>query len=189
MQKFLNRQKFLNTVNQWVRDGSRIITFDTSPLGDFVMLKGRDGVGEVLAFFYEEDDYDQSELYSAEEDDAEAHLDPVAENPEDTRSPARKLVDETLEQVQETRVRLLEKLMSNPGVLATFGDDFVVQFEDIEIRTDDSRDFNVLREMRYEVNHRIRIREAIHFDSPTDVDKDLKEHSLRQNPEGNLESV
>jgi hypothetical protein len=55
--KFMNRQKFLATLNQWVRDGSEIVEIVTDYLGEEVTLRGKDGATEYLTLYYLAEDY------------------------------------------------------------------------------------------------------------------------------------
>ena len=56
--KFLNREKFLETVNQWVRDGSNIESVWSNIFGEGVNLIGKDGCKENLVFYADKIDFD-----------------------------------------------------------------------------------------------------------------------------------
>lgn len=74
------------------------------------------------------------------------------------KSPIQKLLDEMLDKTYEARERLLKSLIENPGVIATFGDDFYVEFGDLEINTLDSPEDRNLNEYRMEIVQKWRIR-------------------------------
>lgn len=59
--KFMDGAKFWATVNKWVRDGSNITAVTDSPYGTFIQLQGKDGGREVLARFFEQEDFDRAE--------------------------------------------------------------------------------------------------------------------------------
>lgn len=51
-------------------------------------------------------------------------------------SPIQSVVNEMMRKSNEAREKILMDLIENPGVVATFGEDFVVEFEDVEIKHD-----------------------------------------------------
>lgn len=74
------------------------------------------------------------------------------------RSPVHKLIDDVLQKNYDAaRVEILRKLVENPGVVATFNDNFIVEMGPMEINTLDSEDRN-LNEYRFEVVQPWRIR-------------------------------
>ena len=74
------------------------------------------------------------------------------------RSETHKLIDRVLDENQEAaRAQLLDLLVKNPGVVATFNQDFVVEMSPMEVNTLDSEDRN-LNEYRFEVIQKYRIR-------------------------------
>lgn len=144
--KFLNRQMFLDTINKWIRDGSNLISIDSDPLAETAVLKGRDGVKEVHIFFYDEDDYDESELEGTES--------------EEPRSAAQTLVDATVENIQTARTQILDHMMANPGFLATFGSDFRVEFGEVTVYSNEPQGFDPLNVLKLRVEHNIVVRNA-----------------------------
>lgn len=64
--KFSTLAAFLKTLNQWVNDGSKIVDISTSPVGESVILLGKDGAREYLVFFYSDDDFEDSDLFDGE---------------------------------------------------------------------------------------------------------------------------
>lgn len=63
MLKFLNADRFYKTLNQWVIDGSRITNIFTSQYSETATLIGADGCKEELTLFYEEENYNSSDLF------------------------------------------------------------------------------------------------------------------------------
>ena len=98
-------------------------------------------------------------------------------------SAAGSLIDKIVADTQRSREVIMDNLMRNPGFLATMGDDFVVDFGPVSTYTVDNPEINPLDAIHLRVEHTVVVR------SRDFVDKQLKEQSLRQDPEGNLESV
>lgn len=73
-------------------------------------------------------------------------------------SPIQDLVDQMFHKTMEARERLLRNLVENPGVVATFGNDFVVEFGDLEFHTLDSPEDRNLNEYGIEITQKWRIR-------------------------------
>lgn len=61
MYKFMDRQNWLDVINQWILDGSKMESFGDSPEGEWVVLRGKDGAREELYYFYEEATFDKYE--------------------------------------------------------------------------------------------------------------------------------
>lgn len=74
------------------------------------------------------------------------------------KSPIQTLTDDILRKSQEARETILKNLLENPGVIATFGNDFFVEFGDLEIRPLASLDDRNLNEYSMEVVQKWRIR-------------------------------
>lgn len=74
------------------------------------------------------------------------------------QSPIRDLVDEMVEKSNEARERILRNLIENPGVVATFGEDFVVEFSDVRIESKHTPMDDILNEYRVELVQEWRIR-------------------------------
>lgn len=74
------------------------------------------------------------------------------------RTDVHKLIDKVLDENYEAaRAKLLDLLVKNPGVVATFNQNFVVEMSPLEITTLDSEDRN-FNEYRFEVVQKYRIR-------------------------------
>lgn len=56
--KFLDREKFLATVTQWIQDGSKLESFWGNVFGEGVNLIGKDGCKENLVYYIDKFDYD-----------------------------------------------------------------------------------------------------------------------------------
>ena len=70
------------------------------------------------------------------------------------QSPVRSFVEDSLTNISLTREGLLEHLMKDPGFLATYGDDFVVEFKDALISTNERYDdLTRHRELHIKVEH------------------------------------
>lgn len=80
------------------------------------------------------------------------------------QSPIQSLIDEMIEKTNEAREKILRNLIDNPGILATFENNFVVEFGDIEIETLDSPD--TLNEYRLAITQKWRIRRREEEDGP-----------------------
>jgi hypothetical protein len=90
-------------------------------------------------------------------DFATAFADAVA-HPPIAKSPINKLIDDMLRKTTEAREEILKNLVQNPGVVATYGDDFVVIFDDVEIRTLDSESDRYLNTYSLEIVQKWTIR-------------------------------
>ena len=74
------------------------------------------------------------------------------------RTDVHKLIDKVLDENYEAaRAKLLDLLVKNPGVVATFNQNFVVEMSPMEVTTLDSEDRN-FNEYRFEVVQKYRIR-------------------------------
>lgn len=89
--------------------------------------------------------------------DKEALREAVSSQPS-KKSPIQTLLDDISRQVQESREEILKKLIEDPGIIATFENDFVVEFGPLEVRTLDSFPGQSLDEYRMEVTQNWRIR-------------------------------
>lgn len=74
-------------------------------------------------------------------------------------SPIKELLNRMVEDTEETRQKILFYLIENPGMIATFENDFHVELAPLEIRTLDSSDIDPLNEVRLEIIQRWRIRQ------------------------------
>ena len=74
------------------------------------------------------------------------------------QSPTRDLIDEMVKKSNEARERILRNLIENPGIVATFGNDFVVEFSDLEVRQLHSPEIDHLNEYGLELVQKWRVR-------------------------------
>lgn len=74
------------------------------------------------------------------------------------KSPIKELIDEMFRKTNEAREELLRKLIEDPGIVATFNDNFVVEFGDFEFETIDSPEDRGLNEYRIAITQKWRIR-------------------------------
>jgi len=78
---------------------------------------------------------------------------------EETKSAKQRLLDQMMEENDNVRADILRKLIEDPGVVATFNEDFIVEFAPMEVRslppTPEDRNLN---EYRLELVQRWRIR-------------------------------
>lgn len=58
MIKVLDRIKFYEVVNQWIRDGSELESFGNTGECEWVVLRGKDGAREEIYYFFLQRDYD-----------------------------------------------------------------------------------------------------------------------------------
>lgn len=56
--KFLDPETWLQTINQWVIDGSKLESFGDSREAEWVVLRGRDGTREELYHFYDKETFE-----------------------------------------------------------------------------------------------------------------------------------
>lgn len=96
----------------------------------------------------------------------------------EAKSPTQMAIDVIAEDSIKLRERLLLNFTQDPGLLATFGPDFVLELGESELWTEDRRDLD---------SFDLQITQKMRFTRRRD--QDLKDHALRQTPEGNLESV
>lgn len=140
--KFLNHDVFIETINQWVRDGSNIQEMVTVPFGEFVTLKGRDGLTERLSYYSEE-----SEGYLSDDS-------PNGDDSLPVKSNFKLAVEKIYDSSQQLRIKLLDNFRREPGMLATFGEDFDLEMGDVDLVTDDLRhidafDLQIRQNMRF----------------------------------------
>lgn len=84
---------------------------------------------------------------------------PVEEDREATF--IEKTIDDIIQNQANARIQLVHNLMNDPGFLSTFGDDFVMEFGDIELYTDNRREID---------NFKLSIRQDITFRRRTPED-------------------
>lgn len=89
--------------------------------------------------------------------DYQEYRDAVDQGPEQ-KSEIQKLTDLMYSKVQESREAILKNLIEDPGVVATFGENFVVEFGDVELRTLDDPGLRDLNEYRVDIIQTWRIR-------------------------------
>lgn len=114
--------------------------------------------------------------------------DPVAFSPvSKPESRVGEIVNELTTQQEEARQHILRNLMENPGFLSTYGDDFVAEWDPVDIETETdpvSRNLDQV-EIRIVQKARFYTKEAYQ----KHIEEELKKDQLRQNPDGGLESV
>lgn len=54
---YLDRQKALDVINQWILDGSRVESWGTNYDCEFINLRGKDGVLEDFVIWFDEEGY------------------------------------------------------------------------------------------------------------------------------------
>lgn len=65
MMEFTDYDEYLKTVNQWVRDGSNIISFAQSSWGEVCELRGKNDDLEILTYYHNAEDIQYPELQVA----------------------------------------------------------------------------------------------------------------------------
>lgn len=162
--KFATLASFLKVLNQWVNDGSKIVDFSTNPVGQEVILLGKDGAKEFLVFFYSDEDYEASDLEPGD-DNPEGVIPVMPASIVRPPSHFHEVLDQIVDEQIKYRQQYAGYLMQNPGFIATFGDDFTVEFGDMELSTNDSRDYNTLNE------YRVQFRQEVRFHRNTSNDR------------------
>ena len=97
--------------------------------------------------------------------DPVAFQDAVSQGPV-VKSPIQSLVDEMMEKTDQAREELLRKLIEDPGIVATFNNDFVVEFGDLEFEHIDTPEDRGLNEYRIAITQKWRIRRRKEEDGP-----------------------
>lgn len=92
---------------------------------------------------------------------------PVVTSPTEETSPYRKAMDDILDNQLKNKETIVEYLMADPGILSTFGSDFVMIQGDMEISMGD---------LRFDDKLEVTFRQKVSFYE-------------RENPYGDLESV
>ena len=72
------------------------------------------------------------------------------------KSHFQKVIDGIIEEQVRYRQQYIEYLMSNPGFLATFGEDFVVEYRAIDLSTIHDQTYNNLNEYRVTFSQEVR---------------------------------
>lgn len=165
--KFATLASFLKVLNQWVNDGSKIVDFSTNPVGQEVILLGKDGAKEFLVFYYSDEDYEASDLEPGDEN-PEGVIPVMSPLPAWMVPPVthfQEVLDQIVEEQIKYRQQYVGYLMGNPGFIATFGDDFIVEFGEMELSTNDSREYSPLDE------YRVRFSQEVRFRRNTDNDR------------------
>ena len=72
------------------------------------------------------------------------------------KSHFQKVLDGIIDEQSSYRQQYIEYLMSNPGFLATFGEDFVVEYRDMNLSTIPGQDYNNLNEYRVTFSQEVR---------------------------------
>ena len=197
--KFFDRELFLKTITDWIRDGSDILFFHTHQTHEEITLIGKDGAKEHFVIFHDLEDFNESDDVSGEPEEGirdawlryangEIEYDEAVSlgGPLPVDVPGKTHFQEQLEAFVSTQQEILQQLVDfiqeahDKGEFKDLGE-FDIRVEPARLYTsDDPRDFNL---------HETRIQMKQEFVFLAQKDDALKELSLRQNAQGNLESV
>ena len=75
---------------------------------------------------------------------------------ERAKSHFQKVLDDIIDEQASHRRSYIEFLMSNPGFIATFGEDFVIEYRDMNLSTEQSPQYNQLNEHRATFSQEVR---------------------------------
>lgn len=81
---------------------------------------------------------------------------PIQEDLERSKSHFQKVLDGITDEQISYRQQYIEYLMSNPGFIATFGEDFVVEYGTMDLSTDPKPEYNQLNEYRVTFSQEVR---------------------------------
>lgn len=111
------------------------------------------------------------------------------------KSPYKTITDMLAQQQTEARERILKGLMEDPGFLSTYGPDFVVDWDPVEFFTEHGPTSSTLDSFKVKIRQSAVFYTAEAYEKKNG-DAELEElraklsgEQLRQNPDGNLESV
>lgn len=65
MWKFINRDRALEVINRWIRDGSNVESFGSYEDAEWIVLRGADGIREEFHIFHTWDTYHNAKNYDA----------------------------------------------------------------------------------------------------------------------------
>ena len=102
---------------------------------------------------------------------------------ERAKSHFQKVLDGIIDEQASYRRQYIEYLMSNPGFIATFGEDFVVEYGTMDLSTDPKPDYNQLNEYRVTFSQEVRfyrreVWEALQSAQKLDIATEIR--NLRQ---------
>ena len=81
---------------------------------------------------------------------------PIQEDLERSKSHFQKVLDGITDEQISYRQQYIEYLMANPGFIATFGEDFVVEYGTMDLSTDLKPEYNQLNEYRMTFSQEVR---------------------------------
>ena len=81
---------------------------------------------------------------------------PIQEDLERSKSHFQKVLDGITDEQISYRQQYIEYLMANPGFIATFGEDFVVEYGTMDLSTDPKPEYNQLNEYRVTFSQEVR---------------------------------
>lgn len=102
---------------------------------------------------------------------------------EGAESHFQKVLDGIIDEQASYRRQYIEYLMSNPGFIATFGEDFVVEYGTMDLSTDPKPEYNQLNEYRVTFSQEVRfyrreVWEALQSAQKLDIATEIR--NLRQ---------
>ena len=102
---------------------------------------------------------------------------------ERAKSHFQKVLDGIIDEQASYRRQYIEYLMSNPGFIATFGEDFVVEYGTMDLSTDPKPEYNQLNEYRVTFSQEVRfyrreVWEALQSAQKLDIATEIR--NLRQ---------
>ena len=108
---------------------------------------------------------------------------PIQEDLERSKSHFQKVLDGIIDEQASYRRQYIEYLMSNPGFIATFGEDFVVEYGTMDLSTDPKPEYNQLNEYRVTFSQEVRfyrreVWEALQSAQKLDIATEIR--NLRQ---------
>ena len=108
---------------------------------------------------------------------------PIQEDLERSKSHFQKVLDGIIDEQASYRRQYIEYLMANPGFIATFGEDFVVEYGTMDLSTDPKPEYNQLNEYRVTFSQEVRfyrreVWEALQSAQKLDIATEIR--NLRQ---------
>ena len=108
---------------------------------------------------------------------------PIQEDLERSKSHFQKVLDGITDEQISYRQQYIEYLMANPGFIATFGEDFVVEYGTMDLSTDPKPEYNQLNEYRVTFSQEVRfyrreVWEALQSAQKLDIATEIR--NLRQ---------
>ena len=106
---------------------------------------------------------------------------PIQEDLERSKSHFQKVLDGITDEQISYRQQYIEYLMANPGFIATFGEDFVVEYGTMDLSTDLKPEYNQLNEYRVTFSQEVRfyrreVWEALQSAQKLDIATEIRNH-------------